>query len=283
MFQKLSFRYGIILTLIVIRLAMAMQQQRLFRKLNELDLKIQRENILRREEINALHAMFERIEERLNSSLSTTDQSIDSQDDKAEDGDSIREVLEEFHYLKKGFKDEKKLASRLRRHVSQINNTMNQIIYKMNKNMEQTLNTIGMAQVSLDETTNDTKDLITGQNELRTSMKTFHDGLERHANETKQLIENMEKELKETHCGQIPQLPDDLVKTETTMNPILKGRDGDVFYKSCLELMRKGYSTSGVYDITLNPAVSVKVRFEGQGHGQWSRSTLTFSLKQKNT
>ena len=88
---------------------------------------------------------------------------------------------------------------------------------------------------SLDETKINMQNLVLGQNELKTFINTIQDDLERQANETKQLLQNMKMKLSETNVHKEPE------------------------YSSCVHLMENGIRVSGVYDITLPHADSVKV------------------------
>ena len=250
MFKNLEFRCVIILIFTTLRLATAMRQERLLRKLGDLDLGIQKENILRREEINTLYAKLDQIDERLNNTLPKTDpidelsnERDQSQEKSTVDDVSIKEVLNKFRYLIKGFKDEKKLASRLRRHVTQLNNTMNQMIYQVSNNMEQLLSTIGDIQYTLLETRNNSKALTTGQNELNTSIEALHTDLQRHDSETRAILE---KEY--NNCAKIPDNFDKLKSLEI----MLKNIRSPVAATSCLEHKKNGNIKSGVYQVLSN-------------------------------
>ena len=246
MFKNLEFRCVIILIFTILRLATAMGQERLLRKLDDLDLKIQKENILRREEINTLYAKLDRIDERLNNTLPKTDPIDDLSNERDQltlDDVSMKEVLNKFQYLIKVFKDEKKLASRLRRHVTQLNNTMNQMIYHVNNNMEQLLSTIGDIQYTLLETRSNSKALTTGQNELKTSIVALHNDLQRHDSETRAILMK-----EDNNCAKIPDLFDKFRNLEIRVKNIRR----PVFATSCLEHKKTGNIKSGVYQVLSN-------------------------------
>ena len=245
MFKNLEFRCVIILIFTILRLATAMGQERLLRKLDDLDLKIQKENILRREEINTLYAKLDRIDERLNNTLPKPpiDDLSNERDQLTLDDVSMKEVLNKFRYLIKGFKDEKKLASRLRRHVTQLNNTMHQMIYQVNNNMEQLLSTVGDMQYTLLETRNNSKALTTGQNELKTSIVALHKDLQRHDSETRAILMK-----EDNNCAKIPDLFDKFRNLEIRVKNIRS----PVFATSCLEHKKTGNIQSGVYQVLSN-------------------------------
>ena len=243
MIQKQLSGYGVMcLIFLAVCSASPLKQSRLQRQLDKLDIKTRRENLLRREEINGLYTIMERIEERINNTLPNVDKSID----KAKiaetqagivtvDDVRITEILKEVYYLKRGFMDEKKLTSRFRGQVVQLNNTMSQLMLQMGQRMQ----AMSAFNGALDETKINLENLVLGQNELKTFINTIQDDLERQANETKQLLQNMEMKLEEP----------------TRETAVHKERE----YSSCVDLMENGIRVSGVYDITLPHADSVKV------------------------
>ena len=136
MIQKQSSGYGVMcLIFLAVCSASPLKQSRLQRQLDKLDIKTRRENLLRREEINGLYTIMERIEERINNTLPNIDKPIDKpmMDDKQAgivtvDDVRITEIQKEVYYLKRGFMDEKKLTSRFRGQVVQLNHTVSQLM-----------------------------------------------------------------------------------------------------------------------------------------------------------
>ena len=127
------------------------------------------------------------------------------------------------------------MASRFREKMVQLNHTMSQLL---------------MSQHALDEAETNKQTPESGQDELRTVVKTVQDELERQAkeaNETKQRVTDLEMELKE------PTVP-----TESTAH-----EESAVYkepeYTSCVDLMENGYNSSGVFEITIPYADPVKV------------------------
>ena len=133
--MKRLFSVVIILILLTtVQNAEAVRQQRLLQKIDELEIETRKENLYRREEINDLRRIFDRMEEQLNNSLSILDQRVSELPhtkthstvmepkivDKQLENSKIEEVLNAFKYLKQGFYEEKKMTSRLRRHVTQL-------------------------------------------------------------------------------------------------------------------------------------------------------------------
>ena len=161
--SKLLFRSGVTLIFfLLVHFTLAFQQHRLQRKLDELDMKIQEENLLRRKEIHTIYIILERIEERLNLTLGNINEAVDKPSEmepstagKINGGDDrVKDVLTEFMYLKRGFRDEKRHTSRLRRQVAELNVTVSQFIYQNSVKTEQSLHDIGEIKHTLSETRN---------------------------------------------------------------------------------------------------------------------------------
>ena len=75
--MKRLFRVVIILILLkTVQNAEAVRQQRLLQKIDDLEIEMRKENLYRREEINDLRRIFDRMEEQLNNSLTILDQRI---------------------------------------------------------------------------------------------------------------------------------------------------------------------------------------------------------------
>ena len=78
MIQKQSSGYGVMCIIFLAVCSVSpLKQSRLQRQLDKLDIKTRRENLLRREEINGLYTIMERIEERINNTLPNVDKPID--------------------------------------------------------------------------------------------------------------------------------------------------------------------------------------------------------------
>ena len=131
--------------------------------------------------------------------------------------------------------DETKLTSRFRGQVVQLNHTVSQLMLQMGQRMQ----AMSAFNSSLGETKINMQNIVLGQNELKTFINTIQDDLERHVNEAIQLIQSLEMKLKEP----------------TSETAVHKERE----YSSCVDLMDNGIRVSGVYDITLPNADSVKV------------------------
>ena len=133
--MKLQFNSSLFLLVVLIMIFFKQsetvgQQKRLFQKINDLEFEMQKENVRRREEIRELRQSVDRMEEQFNSSLSILDKG-DSEfsgtetsrfqiENQQQDSGKIEEVLGAFKILKRGFSEEKKVTSRLRRHVTKI-------------------------------------------------------------------------------------------------------------------------------------------------------------------
>ena len=234
---KLSFIFICIL-LNAICTASRLQQHRFQRKLDELDLELLKERIQRKEEISVLYSIMTRIEERFNNtSLNVANENQEEVPASAValDKERIAEVLNEFFYLKKGLRDEKRLATRLREQVDQLNMTMGQFISQST----QTVNDdIKMVHHELDEVKSRIHALEMGQEERSKVVDNIQDNLERYTNETKRLLEKME-----------------IVKQEAVKTTAQKEPE----YTSCMELMVNGRRKSGVYGVILLNKQPVKV------------------------
>ena len=106
--------------------------KRLFQKIDDLEFEMRKESVRRLREIRELRQTVDRIEEQLNNSLdlsggSDTQLVEGPQIDTQQPGSSkIEEVLGAFKILKRGFTEEKKVTSRLRRHVTRLQSQLDE-------------------------------------------------------------------------------------------------------------------------------------------------------------
>ena len=135
-----SFFLSVVLIMIFLKQSeTAGKLKRLFQKVDDLEIEVRKENVRRREEVRELRQSVDQIEEQLNNSLSIldignsefsgTEKSRPQTETQQSDSSKIEEVLGAFKILKRGFYEEKKVTSRLRRHVtnmqSQLDNQRN--------------------------------------------------------------------------------------------------------------------------------------------------------------
>ena len=236
-----QFSFISVVVLLHIALALPVKQGGLRKKLDDLKFEAQEQNIQRRKEIKELYTMMESLEERLNNTSPIVDTSGDITDAThmstgavhvAVDEQRIAKVLKEFVRLKQGMRDEKRLAVDLRAQVEKLNITLGQLISQSGQAMD-TVNK--MVNRSFGEVNTNIQTLASGQNQLRTVVSTIQDDLERQANETGRLIMNLEMELQDHSRSLVHKI------------------------SSCVEHMNLGHTVSGVYNITLPNARSVKV------------------------
>ena len=114
-----------VLIVITIQQSETARQTRLVKTIDDLDFEMRKQNLQRHEEIRELRQTVNRIEEQLNNLMTILDRGnseisdTNSQSHQLDSG-KIEEVLRTFKILKRGFSEEKKMTSRLRRHVTKI-------------------------------------------------------------------------------------------------------------------------------------------------------------------
>ena len=119
------------------------QQKRLFQKIDDLEFEMRKENVERLKDIRALRQSVDRMEEQFNNTLSILDRdnsefsrtetSRPQTETQQSDTSKIEEVLGAFKILKRGVYEEKKVTSRLRRHVT---NMQSQLDHQRNVSRE---------------------------------------------------------------------------------------------------------------------------------------------------
>ena len=227
-----------VVMLLHIALALPVKQGGLRKKLDDLEIETQEQNIQRRKEIKELYTMMESLEERLNNTSPIVDTSGDITDAThmstgavhvAVDEQRIAKVLKEFVRLKQGMRDEKRLAVDLRAQVGELNITLGQLISQSGQAMDAVNRSFGEVNTKIQTT-------VLGQDQLKTVVSAIQDDLERQADETGRLIMNLEIELQDLSRSVVHKI------------------------SSCVEHMKHGKTMSGVYDIALPNPSSVKVK-----------------------
>ena len=130
MYLNALYRVLFVLSVITMQFSETAIQKRLFQKMDDLEFAMREENLKRHEEIRELRQIVNRMEEQMNNSMAILDRRNSEISDtdspshqvKTEQLDSrkIAEVLRTFKILKRGFSEEKKVTSRLRRHVTEL-------------------------------------------------------------------------------------------------------------------------------------------------------------------
>ena len=198
------------------------QNQRLKQRVDNLELRILTENVQTREEIYNLGHSLERIEERLNESLAGSNGHVSSNYLKhpeetlltlmKEKEEHVFEITEKFRLLNKGLRDEKVLNSRVRRHLSQIDGMMNELHDKS----EETASNIRIVLSKLDKQNDDIADLNDKLRRLSDANNII--------GQLQEDVRNIENLLRS--AGEEPAKP-----------------------KTCLELLKTGHRSSGVYEV----------------------------------
>ena len=230
-------KYGTVIFFIAMttRITEEKQNQRLKQRVDSLELRFLTENVQTREEIYNLGQALERIEERLNESLTGSNGHVPSNYLKhpeetllklvTEKEEHVLEITEKFRLLNKGLRDEKVLNSRVRRHLSQIDGMMNELHDKT----EEAASNIRTVLSKLDKQNDDIADLNDKLRRLSDANNIF--------GQLQEDVRNIENLLRS--ADEEPAKP-----------------------KSCLELLKTGHRSSGVYEVY--PGVfqerSVKVR-----------------------
>ena len=130
MYLNALYRVLFVLSVITIQFSETAIQKRLFQKMDDLEFEMRKENLQRHEEIRELRQIVNRMEEQMNNSMAILDRrnseisDTDSQSHQVKteqlDSRKVAEVLRTFKILKRGFSEEKKVTSRLRRHVTKM-------------------------------------------------------------------------------------------------------------------------------------------------------------------
>ena len=185
--------------MLIIKQSETAGQKRLFQKINDLEIEVRRENVRRQEEIRGLQQSVDRIEEQLNNTVSILDKALTALTDTKMVGTQIvndpkdvgkigneqtnsgklGEVLGAFKILNRGFSEEKKETSRLRRQVTEIQSEID-----IQRNISMTLSD---AVSSILCVLNDTQK---GNNEIKETAVTITDVLNDIKNDVSDLKEN---------------------------------------------------------------------------------------------
>ena len=130
MYLNALYRVLFVLSVITIQFSETAIRKRLFQKMDDLEFEMRKENLQRHKEIRELRHIVNRMEEQMNNSMTILDRrnseisDTDSQSHQVKteqlDSRKIAEVLRTFKILKRGFSEEKKVTSRLRRHVTKM-------------------------------------------------------------------------------------------------------------------------------------------------------------------
>ena len=126
----LSFCLLVTLIILNVEKSESAGQKRVFQRIGDLEFEMRKENVERLKEIRELRQSVDRMEEQLNNSLSILDRGISEfsgtetsrpqTETQQSDTSKIEEVLGAFKILKRGVYEEKKVTSRLRRHVTNM-------------------------------------------------------------------------------------------------------------------------------------------------------------------
>ena len=168
--------------MLIIKQSETAGQKRLFQKINDLEIEVRRENVRRQEEIRGLQQSVDRIEEQLNNTVSILDKALTALTDTKTVGTQIvndpkdvgkignvqtnsgklGEVLGAFKILKRGFSEEKKETSRLRRHMTEIQSQMDDqrtAFVGISNGVSSILKLVETITYEMNTTNNDIKDI----------------------------------------------------------------------------------------------------------------------------
>ena len=239
MYLNALYRVLFVLSVITIQFSETAIQKRLFQKMDDLEFEMRKENLQRHEEIRELRQIVNRMEEHMNNSMTILDRQnseisdTDSQSHQVKteqlDSRKIAEVLRTFKILKRGFSEEKKVTSRLRRHVTKM---QSEIVDQQNisRELSKGVTNILEAVTTVSDILNDMKNENTGIKEkvkiLSSEISTSNQRFSR----IEEALNKIQPQLVEQRTASLELSKDvtNILGTETTVSNVLNNLKNEI-------------------------------------------------------
>ena len=254
-------------------------QKRLFQKINDLEIEMRQENVRRQVEIRGLQQSVDRMEDQLNNTVSILDKALTALTDttmigtqtlnKQRDSGKVEEILSAFKTLKRGLSEEKKVTSKFRRHVTELQSQLDEqrnISKEFSSDITSIIEAIATMDAVLHGIKNDTtkleetgRSIISDINNTKQKCSEMEETLQTGITDSLEILKNNEKQMKDILCDTVDTLSfcgkDEIKKIR---NQLMYNCENTDQTTSCLEIFAAGCKNSGEYRLNLTTG-AVKV------------------------